>query len=158
MLDSETVIRTPHSDDDTRTSVSIKSHGCELVLFFDDPGRQGPLRELRLLPDSAELKPRVMRQFASQSPLYVQYARAAMTENDDDWRGSLQALRELGATRRGLGDEFYKLVAQTYRALVAAGEPHPVKALAEMQPVDISTASRWIKEARRRDLIEANDG
>jgi hypothetical protein len=151
VLDSETIIRTPHSDDDQRTSVSMKTHGCELVLFFDDPGRQGPLRELRLLPASAELEPRVVRQFAPQSPLYVQYARATMTDNDDDWRGSLQSLREIGATRRGLGAEFYKIVADNHRAL--AGEPHPVKALAEMHHVAISTASRWISETRRRGYL-----
>jgi hypothetical protein len=59
----------------------------------------------------------------------------------------------MGATRRGLDADFYKLVAESYKALVAEGEEHPVKALAEMQPVDISTASRWIKEARRRGFI-----
>jgi hypothetical protein len=154
VLDSETVIRSPHADDDSRTSVSMKTYGCELVLFFDDRGRQGPLRELRLLPDSAELEPRAVRQFAPQAPLYVQYARAAMTEDDDAWIGSLQALREIGATRRGLGDEFFKIVAQSYRALVDEDEPHPVKALAEMHHVVISTASRWIKEARRRGYID----
>lgn len=155
MLDSETIIRWQHDPDtDPRTSVSMKTHGCELVLFFDDPGRQGPLRELRLLPDSAELEPSVVRRFAPQAPLYVQYARAAMTDDDEGWVGSLQALREIGATRRGLGDEFFKVVARGYTALVAEGEPHPVKALAEMHHVVISTASRWIKEARRRGYIQ----
>jgi hypothetical protein len=154
MLDSETIIRWGHSKDDSRTSVSMKTHGCELVLFFDDPGRQGPLRELRLLPDSAELEPSVIRQFAPRAPLYLKYARTAMTDDRETWAGSLQALREIGATRRGLGDEFFKNVGRNYSFLLAEGEPHPVKALAEMHHVVISTASRWIKEARRRGYIE----
>jgi hypothetical protein len=95
----------------------------------------------------------VLRQFAPRSPLYLQYARAAMTDNDDDWTGSLRALREIGATRRGLGDEFYRQIGSNYAAITAEGEPHPVKALAEMHHVVISTASRWITEARRRGYI-----
>jgi transposase len=63
-------------------------------------------------------------------------------------------LREIGTTRRGLGDEFYRLVAQSYRAFAAEAEPYPVKALAEMHHVVISTASRWINEAKRRGYID----
>jgi DNA-binding MarR family transcriptional regulator len=77
-----------------------------------------------------------------------------MTADDDAWVGSLLALREIGATRRGLPDEFFKVVGLSYTALLAEDEPHPVKALAEMHHVVISTASRWIKEARRRGYIE----
>ena len=157
MLDSETVIRVPHSDDDPRVSVAMKTQGCELVLFFDDAGRQGPLRELRLLPDTTELEPAALRRIAPQSPLFLQYARAAMSANEEDWVGSLWALREVGATRRGLGDEFYRLIGRNYSALVEQGEQHPVKALGEMHHAAISTASRWIKEARRRGYIEEVD-
>jgi hypothetical protein len=154
VLDSETVIRVPHSDDDPRVSVAMKTQGCELVLFFDDLGRQGPLRELRLLPDTAELEPPVLRRFAPQSPLFLQYARAAMSDDEAGWVGSLWALREIGATRRGLGDEFYRLIGRNYAALIEQGEQYPVKALGEMHHAAISTASRWIKEARRRGYIE----
>jgi hypothetical protein len=157
VLDSETVIRAPHSDDDQRASVSMKTHGCELVLFFDDLGRKGPLRELRLLPGSEELEPWAVRRLAPQAPLYVQYARAAMSADEEGWVGSLWALREIGATRRGLGDEFYKLVGRNYAALIEQGERYPVKALGEMHHAAISTASRWIKEARRRGYIEEAD-
>lgn len=170
MLDQDTFIRTPHSAtvtrkggkrhvkvDDARTSVSMKTHGIELVFFFDDPGRQGPVREIRLLPDVVELDPWVLRRVAPKAPLYLQYARAAMTANDDDWLGSLDALRELGTTRRGLTPEFFRRVAAKYQAIVAQGEPHPVKALSEMEHVKISTASRWITEARRRGFITDPD-
>jgi hypothetical protein len=57
----------------------------------------------------------------------------------------MRALRRAGATRRGLSDEFYRLVADAI-----SGKEHPVKVLAEMQQVDKSTASRWVSAARAR--------
>ena len=154
MLDSETVIRHPHSRSDPRTSVTMNDRGCELVLFFADAGRQGPVLELRLLPGADELAPHVLRRFLPQAPLYVRYARAVMTEQHEDWLATSRALRDLGSTRRGLSDDFYRLIAGNYRALLAEGERYPVKALSEMHHVTISASSRWIKEARRRGLIE----
>jgi hypothetical protein len=154
LLDKETVVYAPHANpdapDDERVCVLMKTRGCTLALFFGDLGRQGPVLEVQILPDTAELAPHVLRNLMPQAPLYVQYARAVMTANDVDWIATSKALRDLGSTRRGLSDEFYRLVADNYRAIVAGGEPHPVKALAEMHHVVISTASRWIKEARRR--------
>jgi len=165
--DKDTVIRTPHDATvtrvegkkhvevhDPRTSVTIKEHGCELVLFFADFGRQGPVREIRILPDTKELKPATLRQFLPNAPRYVQYARSVFTSKADSWRSSALALRKLGATKRGLGEDFYRIVAESYAALIAEGEPHPVKALAQLHHVGISTASRWIKEARRQGLIK----
>ncbi len=155
MLDKDTHVRSPHSRSDRRLSVAMKEAGSTLTLFFPlETGWSGEaeLLELRLEPDDGtrfepwRLVPRL--------PLYLQYARATLAHRHDDVSAALRALRELGATRRGLGDDFYSLVAQSYEALVAEGERHPVKALAEMQPVDISTASRWIKEARGRGLIK----
>jgi DNA-binding MarR family transcriptional regulator len=60
----------------------------------------------------------------------------------------MRELRRAGATRRGLSDEFYRLAADAI-----SGKEHPVKALAEMQQVDISTASRWLSSARTRGFI-----
>ena len=60
---------------------------------------------------------------------------------DWDWgdaQTALEALRQIGRPGRGLSDDFYRLVAQQYKALVAEGEKYPVKALAEAQPVHIS--------------------
>jgi hypothetical protein len=131
----------------------MKDRGCELVLFFSDGSGDGPVLEMRLLPDSETLEPRTLRQFAPQAPLYASYARAAMQFRHDEAGSALMALRQVGATRRGLGNEFYKVIARSYAALVDEGERYPVKALAEQNHVVISTASRWIKEARRRGYI-----
>jgi hypothetical protein len=154
MQDRDTVIRHPHSKADRRTSVTMKTRGCDLVLFFDDLSGDGPVRELRLLPDTATLDPGVFRQFMPQAPLYFQYARAAIKFDRGQVRESLVALRDVGATRRGLGEDFYRQVARQYETLIAEDEKHPVKALAAMNYVTISTASRWISGARARGLIE----
>lgn len=155
MLASETVAYAPRawSETEDRVVVSMKSHGCELLVFFTDLSGEGPIQEFRLLPDSSELEPKTLRQFAPQAPLYVQHARAMIRWDRGEIAETAAALRTIGATRRGLGDDFYKLVAQNYEALVAEGERHPIKALAEMHHVVVSTTSRWVTEARNRGLI-----
>ena len=155
MLDRDTHVRSPHSDADPRLSVAIQEGGATITLFFPlETGWSGDaeLLEVRLEPSNGEgfepwrLMPRL--------PLYLQYARATVAHRHDDTAATLRALRALGATRRGLGDDFYALIAESYRSIVAEGEKHPVKALSEMHTADISTASRWISEARRRHFLE----
>jgi hypothetical protein len=52
----------------------------------------------------------------------------------------------------GYPDAFYESVANIYRSLVATSSS-PVAALAEANNVPLSTAQRWVKEARRRALL-----
>jgi hypothetical protein len=54
---------------------------------------------------------------------------------------------------RGHGEDFYRGVAALYESLVAAGEPSPIKAIAESQPVTIGAASKWVTRARELGLI-----
>jgi hypothetical protein len=162
MLDSETVIRSPHDatvtppqrGHDPRTSVTITDQGCDLVLFFDDLSGEGPLLELRILPASGA--PFAPWLFMPRLPRYLDYARAAIAFNHRDATKALQALRAAGNTRRGLSTDFYRLIARDYQTLVEEGEKYPVKALAIMRSVVISTASRWVTEAKRRGLITAD--
>jgi len=151
--DAETVIDVPAGPDDKRVRVRIKTHGLELQLFFDDFGRQGPLRELRLVPDRDDLDPKALGRLVPQAPLFLMYARAAMSANEENWVGAIEGLRTIGRPGRGLPPEHYKMVATAYAAIVAEGHPHPVKALAEMNHVTISAASRWLTEARKRGLL-----
>lgn len=166
MLDSETVIQVPHDATvtrvrgkkqvevhDRRVSVSMRDRGVEIVFFFDDLSGEGPVREIRLLPDKENLSPHVLRRLMPQSALYARYARAAMQFKAGEAREALKALRDLGSTRRGLGDDLYRIVAHNYMALLADGERYPVKALAGMHYVSEPTASRWIKGARERGYI-----
>jgi hypothetical protein len=53
---------------------------------------------------------------------------------------------------RGYPDAFYDAVASTYRHL-AATSPRPVGMLAAANDVPLTTAQRWVKEARRRRLL-----
>lgn len=53
---------------------------------------------------------------------------------------------------RGYPDAFYDSVASAYRTLVAS-TPRPVSELAYANDVPVTTAQRWVKEARRRGLL-----
>ena len=53
---------------------------------------------------------------------------------------------------RGYPDAFYDSVATAYRSLVAT-TPKPVAELAFANEVPVTTAQRWVKEARRRGLL-----
>ena len=54
--------------------------------------------------------------------------------------------------RRGYPDAFYDEVAAVYRHLVTTSS-RPVADLAVANDVPVTTARRWVKEARRRDLL-----
>jgi len=109
----------------------------------------------------------VLRRFAPQAELYVAYARNALrtyglarfdSEETSDERlealaDATEPLRQVGRAGRGLSPAFYATIADQYKLLVEQGEPHPVKALGEMHGATISAASRWIKEARRLELL-----
>lgn len=53
---------------------------------------------------------------------------------------------------QGYPDAFYAEVAKVYRHLVTASS-RPVGDLAEANDVPVTTAQRWVKEARRRRLL-----
>jgi hypothetical protein len=167
MIHRETVIRVPHAVNvrrvdgkkegevlDPRVSVTIKDRGCELVLFFENLDPSSPLLELRLLPGPTAFEP---WRFVPQLPLYLSYARAAMGLEREDTAAALRALRQAGSGRRGLSDDFLKIVAEMYKAFVADGEPYPIKAIAGTQSVSHSGAWRWVNEARRRGFLLEED-
>ena len=145
-------------------TVVIKHRGVRLVLRFapGDLAGEGDVQELRLLPDTKKLEPRLLREFAPQAELYLAFARSALRKwgpeesvetRRENFAAAADALRQIAGPGRGLTDAFYRTIATSYEALVAEGEPHPVKALSEMNHVTISAASRWVKEARRRGLL-----
>lgn len=53
---------------------------------------------------------------------------------------------------RGYPDAFYDSIATAYRSLVATTSK-PVAELAVANDVPVTTAQRWVKEARRRGLL-----
>ncbi len=167
MLDRETTIRVPHDATvtreagrkvvtvhDPRVSVEMLEEGATLTLFFDAERAQAgdaPLLEIRLTPTAAgTFEPwRLMPNL----PLHTQYARASLAWKRDDAAAALRALRTVETTRRGLSDDFLRIVARLHADLVTEGERYPVTALAANQHVDKSTASRWVSAARERGLL-----
>jgi hypothetical protein len=146
-------------------TVVVTHRGYKLVLRFaaGDFMGEGLVQELRLLPDKTKLGPRLLSQFAPDAPLYLAYARSTMRllgpegtaeTRFENFRDAAAALLEIGGPGRGLSPEFYRQIANLYRALVAAGEPHPVKAVGEYHHKTISAASRWVTEAKRRGYIK----
>ena len=54
--------------------------------------------------------------------------------------------------RSGYGDAFYDAVARAYQHL-AHTSPRPIGELAESNRVPLTTAQRWVREARRRGKL-----
>lgn len=166
MLDRDTVIRSPHKvvvkrQDgrtqrrvlDARVSVAMQEEGATLTLFFDPDAdsTDAAVLEVRLSPPAdGEFQP---WRLLPNLPLHLQYARASLAWRKDDAGAALRALRQVSTTRRGLSDDFLKVVASLYESLKVEGEQYPIRALAAAQHVDKSTASRWVSAARRRGLL-----
>lgn len=143
----------------------IEHKGIKLVLRFaaGDISGAGPVQEIRLLPDTLPLDTATLRLMPSAA-MYFRYARAAMAtlgstegttkQRQERYRQSLEPFRKVAGPGRGHSPAFYQLLAQQYAAVLAEGETRPVTAIAEMHGVTISAASRWLKEARRRRLLE----
>jgi hypothetical protein len=109
----------------------------------------------------APLAGRELRLVAPDADLYIAYARAAMNwmnpdvpSRKEDFRRAAEALRPLGGPGRRLPPKFYRNIAQQHEAMVAAGEPHPVKAISEAHHVTISAASRWLSKARQLGFLD----
>ncbi len=153
----------------TPTAV-ITHRGCQLVIRFadaNDTAGAGALWKVEVLPEGETLEARDVRQFVPQFNFYLAYARAAMRilgsmegspeERWEEYARSIEPLRQLGGPGRSLPDGFYRRIADNYRDLIADGEKHPVKALAEAHHVTIGAASRWIKGARDRQYLPAKE-
>jgi hypothetical protein len=171
MRDRDTEIRHPHDStvtreggrkqvriDDPRVSVSMQEEGATLTLFFEPDTAwtgEAPLLEVRLSPTTGgtfepwRLLPTI--------PHYLQYARASLARDRGDVVAALNALQRVNAPRRGLDADFLRDVGAYYKRIVDEGERYPIKALAAMQHVDKSTASRWVAAARARGFLPASE-
>lgn len=63
-----------------------------------------------------------------------------------------------GRPERGKGSAFYKELAESYRAMVAAGIPHPAKEIARRKREDVNLVHQWIFRARDLGLLEPQPG
>lgn len=146
-----------------RVTVRDSRNPWPLTLFFAHAGDAPAFLGFEILAEQEEgreigaegaLDPRSFARLARTLPMYVDYARAEIEWKHGDRGRALEALRtEAGKSRRGLPDKFYREIAGRYEKLVADGNPHPIKTIADDTPVHKSAASRWVKEARRRGYI-----
>jgi hypothetical protein len=120
--------------------------------FASMPGT--PLRPLTEEPEP--LDPIAVQRVASKYVTYLEFARHAIVLDQEGMTGAIRRLRP-GRKPARLTDDFYRLVADDFRARRESTSA-PLKELAAAQHVDISTASRWVKEARRRGYLEAANG
>lgn len=153
-------------DDSPRVEVTFRN--CRLVLCFasGDLRGEGDIQELRLLPDveGQPLKPWMLRRLVPDIEKYLTYGRLAMRQlepedNSEAFREAAETLRGLSSPGPGRGHppEFFQNIAAEYTALVAEGEPFPVKAVGINHGAKISTASKWIEESRRRGYLPAKE-
>jgi hypothetical protein len=142
------------SVEDTETGEHEFVHvGFELGEHFDfEPGTPS----VRLTEELVPLDPVALQRIASNYTSYLELARHAVVLEQEGMTGALRRLRP-GRKPARLTDDFYRLVAEDFRSRREATSA-PLKELAAVQHVDISTASRWVKEARRRGYLEAADG
>jgi hypothetical protein len=134
--------------------VVIKERGCALILRFEGRTGDAPLIELRIGPEKGRgLEPTKAKEFVPRIEDYVAVARAALEWDLDAVREAAEVLRQAARPGRGHSPDFFRLIAIDYKNLVAAGEKAPVKALGKRHHVEISAASRWLTEARRRGYL-----
>jgi hypothetical protein len=161
----------PSERPDGPPTAVVSHRGLRLELRFarGDFYGEGLVQELRVLPGDLELEPKALRHFAPSAEVYLAYARSTMqlfgttaeeARSEEAAQARIQRSRDAAlalATVAGPGRRhtpaFYRAIANTFEALVAEGEPHPIKTIAEMHHVGISAASKWVSEARRRGYL-----
>lgn len=144
---------------DTDTGVREFVHvGFEVGERFEKELATGlePSGSVTLATDPEPLDPVAVQRIASNYASYLELARHAIVLEEEGIDGAIRRLRP-GRKPARLTDDFYRLIAEDFRARRDVGGA-PVKELAAAHHVDISTASRWVKEARKRGFLESADG
>jgi hypothetical protein len=164
VIQDRTLVRVPHRRDDPRISVEVWDDAYDLPVrvFFRDMGADAPVVGVEIggaqHPDTPLTLTQIGHVFR-QLPLYQEYAKAEMRVWDMETLAPserarlLDVLNQIGSTRRGKPGSFYRIVGDEYAALVRAGDPAPINSIAANHGVNKSTASRWVKEAKRQGHI-----
>jgi DNA-binding MarR family transcriptional regulator len=168
----ETTVRIPHRTirdkrghvfddvvDDERVSVTLwdDSFPLPIRLYFKHHGVNPPLLGFELGDEAhrrTTLEPAQAVRIAKNLPVYISYAHAILLMDRANVKRALEILNEIGTTRRGLPGRFLRIVADEYMTRVRQGDSAPITSIAEAHAVDKSTASRWVKEGRRRGFIK----
>jgi hypothetical protein len=147
----------------------VEHRGFKLVLRFGegDLAGEGPVQEIWIRPDTLPVEAGAL-QLMPSAPHYFELARRHMAIFGSDermpeerWARFYEAAKpfqKVGGPGRALPDQHYQLLGVEYKVRVEAGDPHPVKTIAARHGVKISTASKWLKEARRRGYPPSSGG
>jgi hypothetical protein len=130
-------------------STEFVNTGFEIGDNFDFPMRGAPLSVEGVPPpvDPITLQ-RVARNYAG----YLDLARGALSVNREEIAKATVRLHQGRRTRRHITDDFLRLIASDYESRQKAGGS-PATEIAELNRVNVSTASRWIKTAKKRGFI-----
>jgi hypothetical protein len=146
----------------------VEHRGLQLVLRFGegDLAGEGPVREICIRPDTLPLESGAL-QLMPSAPFYFQLARRHMALlgsdeglPEDRWarfQEAFEPFQKVAGPGRALPDQHYQLLGEEYKTLVEERNPHPVKSIAARHGVKISTASKWLKETRRRGYLPEKD-
>ena len=111
------------------------------------------LRDGETAEQAPELTALTLRRVVERYPHWVDFARAAASMDLDAPRGELERqVKRVKPARLDL--DWYRMIASEYRRHVDDGEPAPVTAIARSHGVTPSAASRWVKTARERELLD----
>jgi hypothetical protein len=107
--------------------------------------------------ESAEAMPALtaltLRHVVERFPHYVELARAhVMVDLDQDTRGLVSATKRVKPAR--IDRDWLRMIAAEYQRHIEEGEPAPITAIAKSHGVTPSAASRWVKAARNKHLLE----
>ena len=105
-----------------------------------------------------ELTALTLRNVVERFPRWLELARAHAVPTED----SLASTAGLAAAAKRykparLTPDFLRMVAAEYRRHVDEGEPAPISTIAKSHGVTPSAASRWVKSARDKKLLAADD-
>jgi hypothetical protein len=100
-----------------------------------------------------EIDPEAVRRIAAHYANYCEIARQQFVIDRVGTEAAIRRLRGPGKKPARLSDDFYRLILADYEAFEQGGVP-PGRALAEKYHVHQGTASKWVKEARRRRALQ----
>jgi hypothetical protein len=111
------------------------------------------LRDEETALQAPELTATALRRVVERYPHWLELARAHAAVSLDAPIGDL-ALQVKRTKPARLDRDWYRMIAAEYKHHIEEGEPAPVSAIARSHDVTPSAASRWVKAARDKGLLD----
>jgi hypothetical protein len=133
-----------HLKDDETGELELRNVGIELG---DEVRGEGPFDEV------PELTALTLRRVVERYPHWLELARAHALV---PWEAPFDSIERQAKRPKParLDPDWYRMIAVEYRHHVEADEPAPITAIAKSHGVTPSAASRWVKAARDKGLLD----